>query len=378
MTVCRTVWINGRFLTRRVTGVERVAHSVLRALGQGALDARGGVERDGLRLQFQLAVPTSAQAQLPARLGNIPVVGVGRWTGHLWEQLVLARLPRVDWLLSLCNTGPLLRREHGLMFHDAQVYAIPRNFGWRFRLWYRALLQVAGRRAGFLLTNSHFSGSELARYTGIGQERFTVMHLGCDHLADVRAALPADLAAQLPDRPFVLAVSSVNPNKNFSAVIEALALLGPDAPPCVIVGQRNDHVFGRASLDARRVIWLGYVSDEALAALYQRALCLVFPSFYEGFGLPPLEAMAQGCPVIVSQTSSLPEVCGDAALYCDPARPATLAAAIRSLVDQPGLADRLKALGRTRAAGFTWHAAADRLLDRLFAAVRGQTPVHPN
>ena len=160
------VWINGRYLTRPTTGVERVAHGLVTALAEHFLRDDASVIFGETTLRFCIAVPKGFEAQVPANVGCIPVVAVGMHQGHLWEQLDLARLPAADWLVSLCNTGPILRRQHGLMLHDAQIYATPDNFNWKFRLWYRLLFNLAGRRAAFLLTNSSFSQAEIARYTG--------------------------------------------------------------------------------------------------------------------------------------------------------------------------------------------------------------------
>ena len=107
---------------------------------------------------------------------------------------------------------------------------------------------------------------------------------------------------------------------------------------------------------------LGYLRDELLPALYRRALALVYPSLYEGFGLPPIEAMATGCPVLVANVSSLPEVCGDAALYCDPLDVGSITAGMRRLAEDDALRTRLAAAGPARAARYTWEAAAAQAL----------------
>lgn len=363
------IWINGRFLTRPTTGVERVAHGLVSALAEHFLDLDASLIFGDKTLRFCIAIPKGFETKVPASIGCIPVVTIGTRQGHLWEQLDLAQLPANDWLVSLCNTGPIFRRNHGLMFHDAQVYAIPENFNWKFRLWYRMLLNVAGRRAAFLLTNSCFSQTEIARYTGLRHSRMTVVYPGVDHIVPVAVGQIDPAVQKVPQRPFVLAVSSVNPNKNFGAVVRALELMGPDAPECVVVGPFNSKVFESAKLDMTKIIYLGYVSDQTLTSLYQRALCLVFPSHYEGFGLPPVEAMRMGCPVVVSQSSCLPEVCGDAALYCDPTNPQTLADAITSLVNSPARAKNLCERGRQHAQKYTWRAAAARMVERLQMAV---------
>ncbi|MFM9901900.1 MAG: hypothetical protein ACKVOT_12860 [Polaromonas sp.] len=176
------VWINGRFLTRPTTGVERVAQGLVAALAENFLSPDASLVFGDTTLRFCVAVPQGFDAKIPTSIGCIPVVAMGVHQGHLWEQLDLAQLPAADWLISLCNTGPVLRRNHGLMFHDAQIYAIPENFNWKFRLWYRLLLNVAGRRAAFLLTNSRFSQAEIARYTGLRSTQMTVVYPGSDHM----------------------------------------------------------------------------------------------------------------------------------------------------------------------------------------------------
>ena len=196
-----------------------------------------------------------------------------------------------------------------------------------------------------------------------------MVYPGSDHMVSTAICQPDQATQRVPSQPFVLAVSSVNPNKNFSAVVRALELMGNEAPECVLVGPLNNKVFENAKLDMNKVTYLGYVSDQTLRYLYQHALCLVFPSHYEGFGLPPVEAMRMGCPVVVSRSSSLPEVCGDAALYCDPTQPQTLADAIASLIHSPALAAILRERGRRHTQQYTWRAAAGRALRQLQLAV---------
>ncbi|HRH97353.1 MAG TPA: glycosyltransferase, partial [Prosthecobacter sp.] len=140
----------------------------------------------------------------------------------------------------------------------------------------------------------------------------------------------------------------------------------------VIAGQRNARVCGGQGLDESCITHVGHVCDAELYALYSRAFCLLFPSFYEGFGLPPVEAMALGCPAIVSHSSVLPEICADAVLYCDPNDPRTLVNAIQRLRQDRGLRESLVTRGKERTGLFSWSAGAESMLNVLSHAVASQ------
>jgi glycosyltransferase involved in cell wall biosynthesis len=172
----------------------------------------------------------------------------------------------------------------------------------------------------------------------------------------------------LSQRRFLLAVGSMNPTKNLAMLVRAWAALARDDVTLVVVGGGNARVFAASDLPrTANVLMLGSVDDAALVALYRHAAGLVFPSLYEGFGLPPLEAMAGGCPVAASRAASLPEVCADAALMFDPLDPAAMAEAMRSVLDDAALAGTLRERGRRRAAEFTWDRSAAALLQALEA-----------
>lgn len=362
-----TLWINARFLDRPTTGVERVARQILDTLSREYLDANGELTLNRRRFCVALIAPAAGDATSP--WPNIPLKRHGRLGGHAWEQFELPRATAGDWLLSLCNTGPLIKRRHVVFLHDAQPFAIPENFSWAFRNWYRLLFNGLGRAASRILVNSSFTANELAQRVGLDLAKMTLCPLGVDHLPENVDADAVLSDCDLPSAPFMLAVSSANPNKNFGSVVDALSQLGADAPPAVIVGQRQQGHFGSVTLSADSVRHLGFVSDEQLLALYQRARVLLFPSFYEGFGLPPVEAMSQGCPVIASNTSAIPEVCGEAALYIDPNDPAQLAAAIRRVFDDDALAQSLTDRGRANAAEFRWRRCTRAVIEGLEAAL---------
>ena len=244
--------------------------------------------------------------------------------------------------------------------HDASVFAVPETYSRAFRLWYRYLHPRLGRRALRIVTASEFSRSELGRYLGIAPERIAVIPGGGEHMlaqpSDGRVLQRLGLSGR-----YLLAVSSQSPHKNFGGIVAALQYLCQEIP-LVFAGGANSRVFQLSGAASGKAHLVGRVTDGELRALYENAACFVYPSFYEGFGLPPLEAMTCGCPVIVSRAASLPEVCGDAAVYCDPGDPVDIARAIESVLTNPGLQADLRRRGPERAAGFTWHKAARSLL----------------
>ncbi len=368
----RQLLVNARFIDRPVTGVERVAREALAAMARDHLDAQGGWTSPGGDY-WRVSLVAPRVADTPSPWPNLPLLRHGRLRGHAWEQFELPRLVGRHWLLSPCNTGPLLKRRHLLFLHDAQPFAFPGNFTWSFRTWYRLLFHIAGRRAAGLLCNSVFTRDELVRRVGLDAHKITTCLLGGDH------ALRGTEVATLPPLPdtFLLAVSSPSPNKNFSAVVAALEILGDAAPACVIVGAPNERIFAQAQLDSKRIVRLGYVSDAQLFALYSRALALVYPSFYEGFGLPPLEAMTRGCPVVLARSSALPEIGGDAAEYCDPADPASVAEAIARVCTSPHHRNVLRERGHARASELTWSHTARSMLDALARTAGGSPHTDP-
>lgn len=241
-----TLWINARFLDRPVTGVERVARELLTAIVAHHLDAEGRwTAPDGSLWQLRLLAPLGGSAPSPWRA--LPLLRAGRQRGHAWEQLDLPRLTRGDWLINLCNTAPLFKRRQIVFLHDAQPFAIPHNFTFAFRTWYRLLYSVAGRRAAVVLTNSEFSRDELVQRVGLDDDKIVVCLLGSEHAQRRTPDAAAIARFALPAEPFLLAVSSPSPNKNFAAVVRALELLGAAGPPCVIVGAASAAMFAFAA-----------------------------------------------------------------------------------------------------------------------------------
>lgn len=354
LTVQGQIVINGRFLQRPVTGVERFAVETLSALDK--LLSAGALPR----LSLVLAVPAGTRPAVSFQ--HIPVEEVGRLQGHAWEQIDLPLFCKGRRLINLCNTAPVFKKDQVVVIHDAAVFSVPQAFSASFRLAYKLIhagLSLVGAK---ILTVSEFSRQDLAQHLPLKAERITVLPESAEHVLRHQPD-PAVLArAGLGARPYILAVSSMAAHKNFRLVLEALNKL--DDPPfdVAIAGGANAKVFGDGgAVGSDRVKWLGRVSDAELRALYEGAMCFVFPSIYEGFGIPPLEAMQCGCPVLAARAASIPEVCGDAAIYFDPQDASGLAQLLLAVAHDVPLRAELKQKGLARAQQFTWSRVAHAL-----------------
>lgn len=343
--------INGRFLTQPTTGVQRVAGELLRAL-----DSLAG---EGRTPPLCVIAPRGAQAPW---LGHIALRHAGTGAGQSWEQRVLPRAAGGAMLLNMGNTAPILAGRHqAVLIHDAGAFDTPGSYSLTFRSWYRLLHRLLVLRGARVITVSEFSRARLAHWLRLDPGRIGVITEGAEHI--LRPAADDAVLARNQLRPggYALAVGTGAAHKNLDLLAAAASWLKARGQVVAAAGARDGAVFS-ATAAAAPLVALGRVSDGELRALYQHASCLLFPSRYEGFGLPPLEAMACGCPVVAARAASVPEVCGEAALWFDPAAPASLVAALEQL---PAAADRLRGAGLARAATFTWRRAATMLLDLL-------------
>lgn len=351
----RQIVFNGRFLQRSVTGVERFAVEILREINQRI--AAGDISD----LQPVIAVPRGTQPK--ECFSHIPFVEVGRFQGYAWEQIELPLFCSGRPLLNLCNTAPVLYKQQLVVIHDAAVYSIPQAFSTSFKAVYKVMHQLLSWRGVPVATVSEFSKRDLVTRFTFDPLVLQVVTEGAEHV--LRHQPDASILSDhglVPQR-YVLAVSSMAAHKNFKLVLEALTHLKGESFQIAIAGGANPAVFGEVAIKgADQVRWLGYVSDAQLRALYENALCFVFPSVYEGFGIPPLEAMTCGCPVLASAAASIPEVCGDAALFFDPQDATALADALKRISDDEALRRDLSERGRLRAKQFSWAKASSEVL----------------
>ncbi len=349
----RRVVFNGKFRAGGLNGVHRVAARLIAEVDD--LLATAPAPDDP---PCALIVPRGCAEGLP--LAAIQLIEDDQPASQSWEQLRLPRLAAGGLLVNLANLAPVAHRPKLTMLHDAQFLRADSSYPWRQRLGYRLLTPLMARSSARVLTVSAFSAEELARGGVTGTARAEVLHNGADHILETEPDPAALSRLGLAPRSYALMFGSPKAYKNSAVVFAAFANGSLAHLRLVVVGP------SRAALEAAGLapppgaVFAGPCDDAALRALYEGAEALLFPSRTEGFGLPPVEAMLCGCPVIAAPCGAVPEICGDAALYADPDDPAAWRAALRDLPR-----GTLIAAGRLRAARYTWARAGRDLLAAL-------------
>ncbi len=359
------IGINGRFLVAKRTGVQRAAYNLLRTLVE--------IDREN---EYFIFTGDSEVGSPDWDYPNVRVIpssirGGENFRNYLWEQLSLPRLAKkhaVDLLHSPANMAPLFYRGKSVVhIHDLCFVVNPQWYSFSFHTFYNFVIPRLARRATKVITNSNNSKNDLLQFCSIGAERVSLIYWAVDDIFSQRNATPVK---ELPARAwmsdeYILYVGSLEPRKNIKTLVEAFELVRQRQPErrtkLILIGGESP-LFRQVRLNVKQfrddVIFKGFVTDELLREYYQRAALVVYPSLYEGFGLPPLEAMASGTPVVTSNTSSIPEVVGDAAIMVNPLDTEQLAAAIeRVLVDKP-LQATLRARGLKQVEKFNWYRVA--------------------
>ena len=254
----------------------------------------------------------------------------------------------------------MLHSRNVVTIHDAAVVASPAGYSQAYRMWHANICRRMAEKAEHIFTVSNFSKSEIVRWYSASPDRISVTYLGSDHFSNVEADSSALERFGISGK-YILAAGVRNPNKNFDRIMQSVRIPKASGIPLVIAGGHDSNVYRETAKLPDGVRALGHVTDRELKALYENAACFVFASLYEGFGLPPLEAMASGCPVVVSRIASLPELFNGAAFFCDPYDPQDIAAAIRRAIESPATAHESKEFAKK----FSWEACARKTLDTI-------------
>ncbi len=341
-------------LQREVRGIGRYVRAILPRLV---------AQRPGLQLVLfaktrgGVTALAESMSRDPQLCGNVTV-------RHVRE---MARTPADLHWFPWNVIGPVPRSGASVVtVHDIAPVAMPdpRWLAWRKNLRWRMRFRRSARMATLLLADSAFTAAEIQRMLGVGADRIRVALLAADDFAMTSSADDSGALERLGVRaPYVLAVGAAEKRKNHGLLERAMRSVVAAHPgtTLVLAGPRR-----RTSAPSPDTVWmqtLGFVSDAELTALYRNAAALVMPSTYEGFGLPVLEAMRLGTPVICARASSLPEVAGDAALWVKPDDHAELAAAISSVLDDRTLRAALSAGSLRQARTFSWDDTARNTLN---------------
>jgi glycosyltransferase involved in cell wall biosynthesis len=337
--------------------------------------------------QYILYTDDMRAAQFAPQDSRFVVKKLGPKIYPLWEQVSLPltiRRDRLDVLHCPANTAPLFLPANVklvLTIPDV-IYALPKSvlpkspslYQRLGRMYYRVFAQQAAKKATCVMTISEHSKYDLIKIFGVLEEKIRVVYLAANPLQQYygEPLIVEEVMKRFAIKgKYVFALGALDPRKNTLAILNSFALLSKMctlSPQLVIAGltQSAKKKFSRV-IDTlgiqKQVVLLGFVSEEQLAALYKGADVFVYPSLYEGFGIPILEAMECGTPVVTSSAGSIPEVAGKAALFVDPKNPEEIANAILQIVSDASLRERMIEQGVEQAKRFSWEKAAQQMLE---------------
>ncbi len=340
-----SVDVNTRFLVHNLTGVQRYTKKIINRID---------IEIRSLRPK------------------KWPATGIA---GHLWEQFSLPfQLDnRIFW--NPTCPGPISVSKQVVTVHDLTVIEHPKWYNRKYALWHRVLTPLVLHRCRHIISVSNYTKKRIQERYGIPREKITAIHNGVD-----RRFVPASdeevrkvrQELGIPPGPYVLSLSAIQPRKNLRRLLRVWGnVQGANERSHTLVlagGQGRSTIFRNFSLSdpPANVHFTGYVDDDLLPALYTGARTFVYPSLYEGFGLPVLEAMACGTAVLTSDVTSLPEVAGEAALLVDPRSKDDIERGLVELLRDDLLRSQLQKKGRKRAASFSWDDSAQKTEDLFY------------
>jgi glycosyltransferase involved in cell wall biosynthesis len=343
MTLKSKIFVNARFTKQQLTGVQRYAWEIVNRL-------------EG---EIELISPKRS------------MVGMG----HAWEQLRLpSMVPKNSLLWSPGGSGPLAISNQILTIHDTAHLEHSEWYNKYFAMWYKWLLPRLSNKVKHIITVSNYSRERIIEVLNVHPSRITSIPLGADKkFLEIGGKPKSELNKilnkyKLP-KDYVLAVATITPRKNIKRILQAWGILeGRKIDfPLVIVGTARIASAGNIKIEKvpNNVMFLGYVPDEDLPALYRGAMAFIFASLYEGFGLPILEAMASGTPVITSNITSMPEIADDAAITVDPFDAESIACGIEQVLENKDLREELITKGLKRVQHFTWDKTANSTINLL-------------
>ncbi len=374
------IGINGRFLVAKRTGVQRAAYNLVKTLVE--IDR----ENDYIIFTGNEQVGLADWAYPNVKVIGDHLIPSESIKNHWWEQVWLPRLAQrhaIDILHSPANIAPLFYKGKSIInIHDLCFVVNPQWYSFSFRTLYNFVIPQLAKRATKVITNSNNSKNDLLQYFKLPAEKVSLVYWAVDDVFSLPQPDDKPVGAKIQD-DFILYVGSLEPRKNINVLIESYEKLRHDFPAIktklILIGGESP-LFASVQLKAREfrddVIFKGFVTDQELGEFYRNARLVAYPSLYEGFGLPPLEAMASGTPVVTSSTSSIPEVVGRAAVLVDPRNRDQLARAMHRVLTDSSLRESMVRSGAEQVAKFNWYRVARSVL-AVYHEVHKQKPSQP-
>lgn len=344
--------VNGRYLTQKATGVHRYAFEICNKLHEMGVD-------------FHVAIPQDIN---PDYKFSFKTVRTGSLNTHLWEQVSLPRYLKSigsPLLISFTGCGPLNYSNQIMTIHDVSHERYPEWFSKSYYQFYHFMMPRVGRKAHAILTVSEFSKSEIVATLGLDAGKIHIVHSNVPFHHKPTEEQILNYKREANTEKYIIAVSSMDPRKNFVRLAEAFNNIEDKSIKLYIIGMRFK-AFNTPDMQkivGQNIYLPGFVDDESLQKMYQNALLSVYPSLYEGFGLPPLESMTFGCPVINSDIPALREISGDAALYANPYDIKDITDKINLLLADENLQQQLREKGLEQIKKYSWEKSAKQVYE---------------
>lgn len=345
--------VNARFLTQPITGVQRFAIEISQIL------------KNKFQENILFVAPKEIIHHEIAEKLEVKLIGSNK--SHMWEQFDLPRFLRNNnspVLLNLCNTAPLFYHNNIITIHDIAFEVYPHTFSKKFLYVYKYLIPRLANSAKKIITVSEFSKSEMIKYYKLPSDKITVIYNATGE------SFFAVNDENYKKEKYFLAVSSLNARKNLFLIMDAFERFqkSHDGYKLLIIGDTQERSFSSIKLDHYKqnkdIIFVGRVSDDELRKFYTNAVAFIYPSLYEGFGIPPLEAQKCETPVIVSDIPCFREVFKDSVLYCNAHDINSLMNRMIEILD-PGLCQKMSDLGIHHSQNYNWNKSAEKLMQIL-------------
>lgn len=346
--------INGKFLTQQMTGVQRVAFNFSQELKQKFSQVTIYSPMDIFQKDMaNILHPTTNYTPKPYNI--------------FWEQGYLPKVLKTnDILLNFANTAPLWNlKKQGVMIHDLAFLRHPQWFSKAFSLYYRMIIPYIVKKSAFIMTVSEFSKQEILSFFNIPEQKIIVLPLWLNNIFQEEISQPLVINRE----SFILSVASLDPRKNYSTLLHNFSGLNNSSISLYAVGG-NSKIFAEdPELNRYRqksnISFLGRCNDLELKAFYQKAMFYCSLSLYEGFGLPLIEAMACGCPLLLSDIPAYRETAGDAAIFVDPNNPEEIQEKMNLLINDSQLRKELSQRGKKRVRDFRKEQSLQILMNQI-------------